>query len=85
MVLFLIAAGLSIIFGTLKVLNLATAPFNMVGGFLCYGLTTTLATILDPFGGALLHGIRPQGHQYGARRRAHQKDPGIVASVVVKP
>ena len=54
MVLFLIAAGLSIIFGTLKVLNLAHGSIYMVGGFLCYGLTTTLATIPGSFWWTLL-------------------------------
>jgi branched-chain amino acid transport system permease protein len=33
MILFLIAAGLSIIFGTLKILNLAHGSIYMVGGF----------------------------------------------------
>jgi len=54
MVLFLIAAGLSIIFGTLKVLNLAHGSIYMVGGFLCYGLTTTLAAIPGSFWWTLL-------------------------------
>jgi branched-chain amino acid transport system permease protein len=49
MVLFLIAAGLSIIFGTLKVLNLAHGSIYMVGGFLCYGLTSTLTHIAGAF------------------------------------
>ncbi len=49
MVLFLIAAGLSIIFGTLKVLNLAHGSIYMVGGFLCYGLTSNLTAIPGAF------------------------------------
>ena len=49
MVLFLIAAGLSIIFGTLKVLNLAHGSIYMLGGFLCYGLTSTLTHISGAF------------------------------------
>lgn len=49
MVLFLIAAGLSIIFGTLKVLNLAHGSIYMVGSFLCYGLTSLLAQIPGAF------------------------------------
>jgi branched-chain amino acid transport system permease protein len=66
MVLFLIAAGLSIIFGTLKVLNLAHGSIYMVGGFLCYGLTSALAhipgafwwtLILAPVAVALIGGI----------------------------
>ena len=54
MVLFLIAAGLSIIFGTLKVLNLAHGSIYMVGGFLCYGMTKVLAQIPGAFWWALL-------------------------------
>jgi branched-subunit amino acid ABC-type transport system permease component len=49
MVLFLIAVGLSIIFGTLKVLNLAHGSIYMVGGFLCFGLTSTLAGVPGAF------------------------------------
>ena len=66
MVLFLIAVGLSVIFGTLKILNLAHATIYMVGGFLCYGLTSTFAhipgifwltLILAPIATALLGGL----------------------------
>lgn len=49
MVLFLIAAGLSIIFGTLKVLNLAHGAIYMFGGFLCYGFTSTFAHVPGVF------------------------------------
>lgn len=49
MVLFLIAAGLSIIFGTLKVLNLAHGSIYMVGGFLCYGFTSTFPNVPGVF------------------------------------
>jgi len=49
MVLFLVAAGLSIIFGTLKVLNLAHGTIYMVGGFLCYLLTSKLVQIPGAF------------------------------------
>ena len=54
MILFLIAAGLSIIFGTLKVLNLAHGSIYMIGGFLCYGLTTKLAFLPGAFWWTLL-------------------------------
>lgn len=54
MVLFLIAAGLSIIFGTLKVLNLAHGTIYMVGGFLCYIMTSKLVHIQGAFWWALL-------------------------------
>ena len=49
MVLFLIAAGLSIIFGTLKVLNLAHGTIYMVGGFFCFWLTSSLADFSGAF------------------------------------
>ena len=49
MVLFLIAAGLSIIFGTLKVLNLAHGSVYMLGGFLCYGFTAAFASLPGVF------------------------------------
>lgn len=48
MVLFLIAAGLSIIFGTLKVLNMAHGTMYMLGGFLCFTLTSKLTQIAGP-------------------------------------
>ena len=66
MVLFLIAAGLSIIFGTLKVLNLAHGSIFMTGSFLCFGFTSLLAHIpgaywwtllLAPIAVALLGGL----------------------------
>jgi branched-chain amino acid transport system permease protein len=49
MVLFLIASGLSIIFGTLKVLNLAHGSIYMVGAFLCYWLTCAFTHIGGAF------------------------------------
>ena len=45
MVLFLIAVGLSVSFGTLKILNLAHGSIYMVGGFLCYWFTSAFANI----------------------------------------
>lgn len=54
MILFLIAAGLSIIFGTLKILNLAHGSFYMVSGFLCYSLTSKLAHFSGAFWWTLL-------------------------------
>lgn len=54
MVLFLIAAGLSIIFGTLKILNLAHGTIFMVGSFLCYGCTSLLAQLPGAFWWTLL-------------------------------
>ena len=54
MVLFLIAAGLSIIFGTLKILNLAHGSLYMTGSFFCYGVASFLAQIQGAFWWALL-------------------------------
>ncbi|MGO9569996.1 MAG: branched-chain amino acid ABC transporter permease [Desulfomonilaceae bacterium] len=65
MVWFLIAAGLSIIFGTLKILNMAHGSIYMLGGFLCYQVTSTfshvpgifwLALLVAPFVTALVGG-----------------------------
>lgn len=54
MVWFLIAAGLSIIFGTLKILNLAHGSIYMLGGFLCYHITSTLSNVPGIFWIALV-------------------------------
>lgn len=65
MVVFITAAGLSLIFGTLRVLNLAHGSIYMLGAFLCYWLTSTFsqipgifwwALILAPIGAALFGG-----------------------------
>lgn len=65
MVVFVTAAGLSLIFGTLRVLNLAHGSIYMLGAFLCYWLTSTFsqipgifwwALILAPIGAALFGG-----------------------------
>jgi len=66
MVVFIIAVGLSLIFGTLKVLNMAHGSIYMLGAFLCYWLTSTLSHIpgifwyslmIAPLGAALFGGI----------------------------
>ena len=66
MVLFLIASGLSIIFGTLKIINLAHGSIYMFGTFLCFWLTSTFfyipgifwwALFLAPIITALLGGL----------------------------
>jgi len=54
MVWFLIAAGLSIIFGTLKVLNLAHGSLYMLGSFCCYQVTVSLAGVPGNFWLAVL-------------------------------
>ena len=54
MVWFLIAAGLSIIFGTLKILNLAHGSIYMLGGFLCYQVTSSFSQVPEVFWLALL-------------------------------
>lgn len=42
MVLFMVASGLSIIFGVLGVLNFAQGSFYMLGAYICYWLFTYL-------------------------------------------
>lgn len=54
MVWFLIAAGLSIIFGTLKILNLAHGSLYMLGSFCCYQVTVSLAHVNGNFWIAVL-------------------------------
>ena len=66
MVIFIIAVGLSLIFGTLKFLNMAHGSIYMLGAFLCYWLTSTFSQvtgifwwslILAPIGAALFGGL----------------------------
>lgn len=54
MVIFLIAVGLSLIFGTLKILNLAHGALFMLGAYLCYWISSELAEIGGSFWLALL-------------------------------
>lgn len=54
MVLFLIAAGLSLIFGTMKILNMAHGTLFMVGSFFCFAATSLLVNIPGTFWWAVL-------------------------------
>ena len=49
MVIFIIAVGLSIIFGTLRILNLAHGSLYMVGGYLCYWMTSNFSQLTGAF------------------------------------
>jgi branched-chain amino acid transport system permease protein len=49
MVIFLIAVGLSLIFGTLQVLNLAHAALYMLGAYLCYSVSSMLSHVGGSF------------------------------------
>lgn len=49
MVLFLIAVGLTIIWGTLNIINVAHGAIYLVGTFLCFWLTSTFAHIVGVF------------------------------------
>jgi branched-chain amino acid transport system permease protein len=66
MVIFLIAAGLSLIFGTLRILNLAHGALYMLGAYLAYWISSVVvqtsgsfwwALILAPVGVALFGGL----------------------------
>ena len=66
MVIFLIAVALSIIFGTLRILNLAHGSLYMLGAYLCFWISSTLSQvsgvfwwtlILAPLGVALFGGF----------------------------
>ncbi|MBW1787611.1 MAG: branched-chain amino acid ABC transporter permease [Deltaproteobacteria bacterium] len=54
MVIFLIAVGLSLIFGTLKVLNLSHAALYMLGAYLCFWLSSMLSQFSGSFWISLL-------------------------------
>ncbi len=54
MVIFLIAVGLSLVFGTLQILNLAHGALYMLGAYLCYWITATLSDVSGSFWWALL-------------------------------
>jgi branched-subunit amino acid ABC-type transport system permease component len=54
MVFFLISIGLSMVFGTLRVLNIAHASFYMLGAYLSYTVTHYLGTSSDMFWVALV-------------------------------
>ncbi len=54
MVIFLIAVGLSLIFGTLQVLNLAHASLYMLGAYLCFWISSMLVEISGSFWWSLL-------------------------------
>jgi branched-chain amino acid transport system permease protein len=49
MVIFLIAVGLSLIFGTLQVLNLAHAALYMLGAYLCFSVSSMLSQLAGSF------------------------------------
>jgi branched-subunit amino acid ABC-type transport system permease component len=49
MVIFLIAVGLSLIFGTLQVLNLAHAALYMLGAYLCFSVSSMLSQVGGSF------------------------------------
>lgn len=54
MVIFLIAVGLSLVFGTLGVLNLAHASFFMVGAYVCFWISSEAYQICGAFWWALI-------------------------------
>jgi branched-subunit amino acid ABC-type transport system permease component len=54
MVIFLIAVGLSLIFGTLGVLNLSHGSLYMLGAYLCFWISSTLSQFSGSFWWALL-------------------------------
>src|SRR5262249_15150146 len=49
MVLFLIASGLSLIFGVLRVLNFAHGSFYMIGAYLAWQLVRAIAPMSEGF------------------------------------
>lgn len=66
MVIFLISVGLSLVFGTLRVLNLAHGALYMMGAYMCYGISAALihwtgafwwSLLLAPVGVAVFGGM----------------------------
>jgi branched-chain amino acid transport system permease protein len=66
MVIFLIAVGLSLVFGTLRILNLAHGALYMLGAYMCYWISSVVvqangsfwwALLLAPVGVALFGGV----------------------------
>ncbi|HMK64212.1 MAG TPA: hypothetical protein VK564_00360, partial [Thermodesulfobacteriota bacterium] len=66
MVIFLIAVGLSLVFGTLRILNLAHGALYMIGAYLCYWISSIItqqaggfwwSLLLAPIGVALFGGL----------------------------
>jgi branched-chain amino acid transport system permease protein len=66
MVIFLIAVGLSLVFGTLRILNLAHGALYMLGAYMCYWISSVVvqasgsfwyALLLAPLGVALFGGL----------------------------
>ncbi len=79
MVIFLIAVGLSLVFGTLQILNLAHGALYMFGAYLCYGVTAALsgfsgafwiALLVAPVGVALFGGLV----EFFLLRRIYERD-----------
>lgn len=76
LLLFLLASGLTIIFGMLGVLNVAHASFYMVGAYLAYtclsvGLNFWIALIIAPLGVALLGAFTERFLLRSIRRYGH--------------
>jgi branched-subunit amino acid ABC-type transport system permease component len=54
MVIFLIAVGLSLIFGTLRILNLAHGSLYMLGAYLCFWISSIISQMSGAFWWSLL-------------------------------
>ena len=54
MVIFLIAVGLSLVFGTLRILNLAHGALYMLGAYMCYWISSVVVQVSGSFWYALL-------------------------------
>ncbi|MEN8195643.1 MAG: ABC transporter permease [Pseudomonadota bacterium] len=55
--LFLVASGLSIIFGVTRIVNFAHGSFYMLGAFIAYTITTTVGGALGVWGGLLVAAV----------------------------
>ncbi len=65
--LFLVASGLSIIFGVTRVVNFAHGAFAMLGAYVAYTLTARFTGAVG-FWGGILGRVGDRGAHRGARR-----------------
>ena len=82
--LFLVAAGLTLIFGVTRVVNFAHGSLYMLGAFIAYSLVSTLPRgPLGFWGGVIARGARGRAHRRGDRGAAaetHLRRAGAAAA-----
>ena len=75
LLLFMLAAGLTLIFGIMGVVNLAHGSFYMLGAYLAYSLSSTFGSLtLAIFGGAVLSVVFGFALEWLLFRHFYQRD-----------